>query len=91
MKIQKYKAKIKGTDTEVIGYITEIREQLSQGVYGNGIEYIISVEEDFNHFDCMGYQNYNDMPEIAYNEECNYYCVKNVPTLTLIENMTNEL
>lgn len=45
MEIQKYKAKIKGTDTEVIGYITETREQLGQGVYGNGIDYLISVTE----------------------------------------------
>ena len=40
MEIQKYKAKIKGTDTEVIGYITEIREQLGQGTYGSGVDYI---------------------------------------------------
>lgn len=45
MEIQKYKAKIKGTDTEVIGYITEIREQLGQGTYGNGVDYLISVTE----------------------------------------------
>jgi hypothetical protein len=51
----------------------------------------ITEEEDFLHFDCMGYQNYNEMPEIAYNEECDYYCVKNVPTLKLIQNYKNEL
>jgi len=45
MEIQKYKAKIKGTDSEVIGYITESREQLSQGTYGNGTDYLISVTE----------------------------------------------
>ena len=45
MEIQKYKAKIKGTDTEVIGYITETREQLGQGTYGNGVDYLISVTE----------------------------------------------
>jgi hypothetical protein len=45
MEIQKYKAKIKGTDTEVIGYITEAREQLGQGTYGNGTDYLISVTE----------------------------------------------
>ena len=45
MEIQKYKAKIKGTDTEVIGYITETREYLGQGTYGNGVDYLISVTE----------------------------------------------
>ena len=45
MEIQKYKAKIKGTDKEVIGYITEAREQLGQGTYGNGVDYLISVTE----------------------------------------------
>jgi hypothetical protein len=45
MEIQKYKAKIKDTDTEVIGYITEAREQLGQGTYGNGTDYLISVTE----------------------------------------------
>jgi len=45
MEIQKYKAKIKGTDTEVVGYISETREQLGQGTYGNGTEYLISVTE----------------------------------------------
>ena len=45
MEIQKYKAKIKGTDTEVIGYITEVREQLGKGTYGNGVDYLISVTE----------------------------------------------
>jgi len=45
MEIQKYKAKIKSTDTEVIGYITEAREQLGQGTYGKGTDYLISVTE----------------------------------------------
>lgn len=45
MIIQKYKAKIKGTDTEVVGYIAETREQLGQGTYGNGTDYLISVTE----------------------------------------------
>ena len=45
MEIQKYKAKIKDTDTEVIGYITETRKHLGQGDYGNGVDYLISVTE----------------------------------------------
>jgi hypothetical protein len=45
MEIQKYKAKIKGTNEEVVGYITEVREQLGQGTYGNGVDYLISVTE----------------------------------------------
>jgi len=43
MEIQKYRAKIVDTDTEVIGYITEIREHLGEGSYGKGIDYIISI------------------------------------------------
>lgn len=45
MEIQKYKAKIFGTNTEVIGYITEVREYLGDGCYGNGTDYIMSVTE----------------------------------------------
>ena len=45
MKIQKYKAKIKGTGEEVIGYITEQREYIGNGSYGDGIDYLISVNE----------------------------------------------
>lgn len=45
MDIQKYKAKLKGTDTEVIGYITETRDYVGQGSYSGGISYVISVTE----------------------------------------------
>ena len=45
MKIQKYKEKIKGTDTEVIGYITETREDLGDGAFGKDTDYLISVTE----------------------------------------------
>lgn len=45
MEIQKYKAKIKGSDIEVVGYITEIREQLGEGCYGTGTDYLITVTE----------------------------------------------
>lgn len=43
MKIQKYKARITGTDTFVIGYITEVREWLGNGCYGMGTDYVMSV------------------------------------------------
>ena len=45
MKIQKYKAKIADNKKEVVGYITEIREYLSNGAYGTGTDYLISVTE----------------------------------------------
>jgi len=51
----------------------------------------VTNEEDFMHFDCMGYQNYDKMPEIVYNEECEYYCIKNVPNMKFIETYKNEL
>jgi hypothetical protein len=51
----------------------------------------VTKEDDFLYFDGIGYNDYNEMPEIAYNVEFDYYCVKNVHTLTLIENYKNEL
>lgn len=45
MEIQKYKAIIADSKKEVIGYITETREYLGSGVYGNGTDYLISVTE----------------------------------------------
>jgi len=43
MKIQKYKAITTDNKTKVVGYITEIREYLGNGVYGSGTDYLISV------------------------------------------------
>ena len=51
----------------------------------------VTKEDDFLYFDGIGYNDYNEMPEIVYNEESDYYCVKNVPTLILIENYKNKL
>ena len=45
MEIKKYKAKITESKKEVVGYITEIREYLGNGTYGNGTDYLISVTE----------------------------------------------
>ena len=45
MRIQKYKAKIVGSQIEVIGYIAEVREYLGDGIYGDGTDYVISVTE----------------------------------------------
>jgi len=51
----------------------------------------VEVEEDFLYFDCMGYQDYEEMPEITYNEECDYYCIKKVEKLKLVEQYENQL
>jgi len=45
MKIQKYKAKIIGTDSYVIGYVAEIRKHLGKDSYNEETSYIISVTE----------------------------------------------
>lgn len=45
MKIQKYKATIVDSNIEVIGYISEVRQYLSNGSYGTGTDYLISVTE----------------------------------------------
>ena len=45
MKIQKYKAIIADSKTEVIGYITEVREYLGNGSIGSGTDYLINVTE----------------------------------------------
>lgn len=43
MKIQKYKARIRGTDKEVIGYIAEVRKYLGEGAYSDEKVYLLSV------------------------------------------------
>lgn len=44
MKIQKYKAKIIGTEEEIVGYIAEIRKYLGNGCYDqHGKDYLMSV------------------------------------------------
>lgn len=45
MRIKKYKAKITNSETEVVGYITETREYLGAGTYGDGTDYLINVTE----------------------------------------------
>ena len=45
MKIQKYKAKRKYDGVEIVGYITEVRAYISDGVYSDGTEYLMSVTE----------------------------------------------
>ncbi len=45
MNIQKYKAKIKHTDTEIIGYIAEIRQYDNYGSYTGGVDYLMTVTE----------------------------------------------
>ena len=48
-------------------------------------------EDDFMYFDCIGYQDYANMPNVVYNPESNYYCLKNIEGLELIENYENNL
>ena len=45
MEIQKYKARIKGTNIEVIGCIIEIRKDTGLGTYTNETDYLIAVTE----------------------------------------------
>ena len=47
------------------------------------------IEEDFMYFDCIGYQDYDNMPSVVYNAECEYYCLKNVSKLDLVETYNN--
>lgn len=47
--------------------------------------------EDFEEFDPIGDLDYDDMPDKCYNEEAEYYCIKRVENLNLIENYKNEL
>ena len=47
--------------------------------------------EDFEEFDPIGDLDYENMPEKCYNEEAEYYCIKSVENLDLIENYKNEL
>ena len=43
MKIQKYKARIRGTDKEVVGYISELRKYVGAGTYTGEKAYLLSV------------------------------------------------
>jgi hypothetical protein len=45
MLVQKYKAKIADSNTEVIGYLIEQRESLGNGCYSDKKQYCICVTE----------------------------------------------
>lgn len=45
MVVQKYKAKISGTETEIVGYLIEQREHLGEGCYTDEKQYCIYVTE----------------------------------------------
>lgn len=47
--------------------------------------------EDFLEFDSMGYCGYDSMPEVAFNPESGWYCVKHPSGLRLIAHFKNEL
>ena len=54
-------------------------------------ESLVTEEDDFEYFDCMGYTDYKNMPEIVHNEEFDWYCVKHPEGLKLVEHYKNEL
>lgn len=54
-------------------------------------ESLVTEEDDFEYFDTMGYSDYENIPEIAHNAECDYYCVKHPQGLRLIDNYKNEI
>ena len=45
--------------------------------------------DDWMDFDSIGYVDYKNMPEVSYNDEMDYYCLKNVSFLKLILNYKN--
>lgn len=45
--------------------------------------------EDFQDFDCIADLNYDNMPNMCYNEESEYYCIKSVSSIELFENYKN--
>lgn len=47
--------------------------------------------EDFEEFDPIGYLDYNDMPEMCYNDEAEYFCIKSVKNIELVEMYKNEI
>lgn len=51
---------------------------------------IIEID-DFMEFDAIGYTDYDNMPEIAHNAECGWYCIKHPANLILIEHNINTL
>ena len=77
MKIQKYKAKIADSKIEVVGYISEIRNYLGNGCYGNKTEYLITVTEKsmlngfYGSFKVIkeSIEEFNQCPECNINEQ----------------------
>jgi hypothetical protein len=77
MKIQKYKAKITDSKKEVVGYITECREYLGNGTYGNKTDYLISVTEksmsngDYGSFKVIkeSIEKFNECPNCKIQEQ----------------------
>ena len=45
VEIKKYKAKINGTDIEIVGFIIPIRKQIKPSIYNGEIEYIMYVND----------------------------------------------
>lgn len=54
-------------------------------------ETIAVIIEDFDEFDNIAYNHDDKCPEIAYNPEYGWYCIKHPIALTLIEHYKNEL
>lgn len=51
----------------------------------------IVEEDDFDYFDCAGYLDYDNISEVMYNPESEYYLVKHPRNLKLIESYQNQL
>lgn len=61
-------------------------------IYALDIDETTVVEVvDFQEFDAIGYVSYDDMPEIAHNAECGWYCIKHPGSLRIVEHYKNEL
>ena len=54
-------------------------------------ESLVVEEDDFGYFDCMGYSDYDEMPEFVHNAESDYYCVKHPSGLKLVDHYKNSL
>lgn len=51
----------------------------------------ITIISDFMEFDTIGYYDYDNMPEVAYNPESGYYCIKHPTNIRLVKHSENYL
>lgn len=61
-------------------------------IYAIDINVDTAVEiDDFDFFDSMGYNDYDNMPEIAFNKESGWYWIRHPEGLYLLDHYKNEL